>query len=112
MRLLILVTVLSISPLFAQNEQFNGLWKYAPSEYTLRINLKDKDPGKRVYLFNSKLKDTTYESIVYSKENEIMVRTTATDGIYYTKYLFNDKNELMCIFQENNYEIVYKRLTM
>lgn len=111
MRLLILVTVLSISPLFAQNEQFNGLWKYAPSEYTLRINLKDKDPAKRVYLFNSKLKDTTYKSIVYSKENEIMVRTTATDGIYYTKYKFNDNDELMCIFQELNYEIVYKRLS-
>ena len=99
----------SVAPLLAQNERFNGLWKYDASEYTLRINLKDKDPAKRIYLFSSKLKDTTYKSIVYSKENEIMVRTTATDGIYYTKYKFNDNDELVCLFQEINYEIVYKR---
>ena len=89
--------------LFAQNK-FDGEWIYEPSEYILRIETNNN----KLYIYNPKINDTVYESIVYQNEKEIMARITATDGIYYVKYKFID-NKLNCIFQQNNYKIIYKK---
>jgi hypothetical protein len=100
---LLLLAFIFSTTLFSQNK-FDGKWVYEPSDYILNIETNKN----KLYIYNPKTNDTVYESIVYQNEKEIMARITATDGIYYTKYKFIN-NELNCIFQENNYKIIYKK---
>lgn len=104
MKNVLLLSIFIISTnLFSQNK-FDGKWVYEPSDYILNIETN----SKKLCLYNPETNDTLHKSIVYQNDKEIMARVTATDGIYYTKYKFIN-NELNCIFQENNYKIIYKK---
>jgi|TARA_R110000822_G_C15078435_1_gene469384 hypothetical protein len=104
MKKLILLLAITFSTSLFSQEKFDGNWIYEPSEYVLTIETKNN----KLYLYNPKTKDTLSKTIVYQNKNEIMTRVTAVDGIYYTKYKFTN-NDLVCVFQQNNYKITYKK---
>ena len=101
--LFLLLAFVFSTTLFSQNK-FDGDWIYEPTEYILHIDTKNS----KIYLYHPKTNEISLKTIVYQNDKEIMARTTATDGIYYTKYEFIN-NKLTCTFQENNYKITYKK---